>query len=85
VRKLLDCLAALRFLLKGKPASVKAIWNAHLDYYKSIKRLKEKRKFVMDLSIDKSFGQLMNKSVVFRFYIKGQKTFSSFNIRNFEK
>jgi len=85
VRKLLDGLAALTFLFKGKPGSVKAIWKAHVDYYKSIKRLKEKRKSVMDLSIDNTFGKLMNKSVVFRFYIKGEKTFSSFNIQNFEK
>lgn len=85
VRKLLDGLAVLIFFLKGKPESVKAVWKAHVDYYKSIKRLKEKRKFVMDLSIENDFSQLMNKSVIFRFYIKGEKTFSSFNLRNLEK
>lgn len=85
VRKLLDGLAAIIFLIKGKPGNVKAIWKAHVDYYKSIKRLKEKRRFVLDLSISSATGKLMNKSVVFRFYIKGEKTFSSLNLRNYGK
>jgi hypothetical protein len=70
------------FLFKGMTGNVKAIWKAHTDYYKSIKSLKGKRKFVRDLTINQTGTQPMNKSLVFLFYIKGKKTFSSLNIQN---
>jgi hypothetical protein len=82
IRKLLDGVAALMFILKGMTGNVKAVWKAHIDYYKSIKTLKEKRKLVRDLTIEQYGSQLMNKSIVFMFYIKGRKTFSSLNIQN---
>jgi len=80
-RKLLDGLAAIRFIFIGRPANVKAVWKAHIDYYKSIKRLKEKRRLVGDLTISNSRVHLVNKSIVFRFYIKGEKTFSRLKIQ----
>lgn len=80
-RKLLDGLAAIRFILIGRSANVKAVWKAHIDYYKSIKTLKEKRKLVRDLTKSKTGGQLVNNSIVFRFYIKGEKTFSRLKIQ----
>ncbi len=81
VRKLLDGLAAIRFILIGRPANVKAVWKAHIDYYKSIKSLKEKRRLVGDLTISKSRVHLVNNSIVFRFYIKREKTFSRLKIQ----
>jgi GT2 family glycosyltransferase len=82
IRKFLDGVAAVMFLFKGMTGNVKAIWKAHADYYKSIKSLKGKRKFVRDLTINQTGTQPMNKSLVFMFYIKGKKTFSSLNIQN---
>jgi GT2 family glycosyltransferase len=80
-RKLLDGVAATMFIFKGLPENVKAIWKAHTDYYKAIKSLKEKRKFVRELTISQTDSQIMNKSIVFWFYVKGKKTFSSLNIQ----
>jgi len=60
---------------------VKAVWKAHIDYYKSIKSLKEKRRLVGDLTISKSRVHLVNNSIVFRFYIKREKTFSRLKIQ----
>ena len=80
IRKLLDGVAAVMFLIKGRPGNAGAILKAHLDYYKNIKTLKVKRKVVKNLTINKTVIHLVNKSVVFRFYIKGEKTFSSINI-----
>ena len=80
IRKILDGVAALIFIIKGRPGNAKAVWNAHIDYYKSAKSLKVKRESVRNLTKDKNVSHLVNKSIVFRFYIKGEKTFSSLNI-----
>jgi len=77
IRKLLDGLAAMMFILTGRFAGARAVWKAHIDYYKSIKSLKEKRKLVRDLTKIKNGIQLLNKSIVFRFYIRGEKTYKS--------
>jgi GT2 family glycosyltransferase len=81
VRKFLDGLAAVGFIFNGRPANVKAILKAHLDYYKSIKSLKKKRNLVRNLTVTGNVTNIMNKSIVFWFYIKGRKTFSSLKIQ----
>jgi hypothetical protein len=80
VRKVLDGVAAIMFIIKGRAGNAKAVWKAHMDYYKNINSLKAKRESVRNLEKDKTISHLVNKSVVFRFYIKGEKTFSSLNI-----
>jgi len=85
IRKLLDGLAGIMFIFWGRPEFVKAIWKAHIDYYRSLKTLKEKRKLVRNLTEDKSRDQFVNRSVVFRFYIMGEKTYSSLKIKNGSK
>ncbi len=76
-RKLLDGLAAIFFLMKGSFESVKAVWNAHMDYYKAITLLKGKRKKVKELETRDSEIEVLNKSIVFEFYVKGNKTYTS--------
>ena len=80
IRKLLDGVAAIMFLLKGRPGNAKAVWKAHIDYYRNLKLLKTGRRSARNLSINISKGLILNKSIVFRFYIRGQKTFRSLNI-----
>ena len=64
--------------MKGSFKSVKAVWKAHMDYYKAINELREKRKAVKKLEInDNSQDSVLNKSIVFEFYIKGNKTYKS--------
>jgi hypothetical protein len=77
IRKLLDGLAAIFFLLKGSPESVRAVWKAHMDYYKAVPALKEKRKLVNKSEVYKAQELILNKSVVFEYYIKGNKTYNS--------
>jgi GT2 family glycosyltransferase len=76
-RKLLDGLAAVYFLLQGSFSSFKAVWKAHMDYYKASEDLSEKRKLVRMLEVAHSNESLLNKSIVFEFYIKGHKTYRS--------
>jgi hypothetical protein len=82
IRKILDGVAALTFILTGRSENAKAVWNAHIDYYRNIKSLKVKRRSVRDLIISQPGSLLLNKCIIFRFYIKGDKTFSSLNIQN---
>jgi hypothetical protein len=77
IRKLLDGLAALYFLLKGSFRSVWAVWKAHMDYYKAINVLREKRIEVKKLEVNSTQSNILNKSIVFEFYVKGNKTYNS--------
>jgi GT2 family glycosyltransferase len=77
IRRLLDGLAALYFLMKGSFKSVNAVWKAHMDYYKALERLNEKRSLVKKLEVGKTDESFLNKSIVFEFYIKGNKTYNS--------
>jgi hypothetical protein len=72
--------AAIMFIIKGRTGNAKAVLKAHIDYYKNIKKLKVKRETVKNLTINKTLSHLVNKCIVFRFYIKGEKTFSSINL-----
>jgi GT2 family glycosyltransferase len=80
VRKLLDGIAASVFLFSGKFSNVKSVWKAHKDYYKNIKSLKAKRETGRILYDKKSINTIMNKSIVFEFYIKGIRTFDRLKI-----
>jgi GT2 family glycosyltransferase len=77
LRKLLDGLAAVMFLFKGSLSSFKSVWKAHMDYYKSISELKTKREMVKKIENNHSSTHILNKSIVFEFYIKGNKTYDS--------
>jgi GT2 family glycosyltransferase len=76
-RKLLDGIAALFFLVKGQFRSSWSVLKAHIDYYRSIDRLKKKRAMVKALGGRDPEGLLLNKCVVFEFYIRKRKTFDS--------
>jgi len=77
IRKILDGVAALFFLCKGQFTSVWAVVKAHDDYYKNLGQLKEKRKLVKMLGEKVPSGVVLNKSIVFEFYLKGNKTFQN--------
>ena len=77
IRRILDGLAAIYFLMQGSLQSVRAVWKAHMDYNKAINELREKRKAVSKLETDHIQDSILNKSIVFEFYIKGNKTYNS--------
>jgi GT2 family glycosyltransferase len=76
VRLILDGLAAFMFLFKGRPGYCKAVLKAHISFYKSIRELRRKRKKVKKPGEDSSTGLILNKSIVFEFYVKGIKTYN---------
>ena len=76
IRMSLDGLSAIMFLLKGGFTKFKAVWNAHSDFYKNLDKLKLSRNMVKKLEIINSSTLILNKSIVFEFYIKGNKTYN---------
>ena len=80
-RRFLDGIAAVKFLLSGNYGSFKSVWRAHMAYYKNLGELKRKREMVKKLEVNKLSSQILNKSIVFEFYLKGHKTFSSLNTK----
>jgi GT2 family glycosyltransferase len=75
IRRVLDGLAALTFLLKGKFSNVRAVWNAHRDYKNSMKILKSKRAINSEMTVGYPGNLILNKSVIFQFYIGRRRTF----------
>jgi GT2 family glycosyltransferase len=76
IRMILDGLAAIMFLAKGRFSYFRAILEAHISYYKSVGVLRKKRKMLKELREDHNPGLILNKSIVFEFYIKGIKTYN---------
>jgi GT2 family glycosyltransferase len=76
IRRVLDGLAALIFLLTGRLSYFNAVVKAHVNYYKSLPDLRRKRKNVMQLGEDKRGGLILNKSIIYDFYIKGIKYYN---------
>lgn len=76
-RKILDGIAALFFLFKGDPKSFSAVWKAHKDARRCKGQLREKRETIKTTGNNEPSKFIVNKSIVFEFYIKGHKTFTS--------
>lgn len=75
-RKILDGLAAVMFLIHGRFSHFRAVLKSHVSYYSSKGELKRKREMVRKLGKDHTAGLILNKSIVFEFYIKGIKTYN---------
>jgi GT2 family glycosyltransferase len=75
LRKALDGVAAGFFILSGRFRAVREILRAHIDYYKSSGTLKAKRELVERTVPGNPARLTLNKSIVFEFYIKGNKSF----------
>lgn len=76
-RKILDGIAAIFFLVKGEIKSMKAVWEAHRDARRARQNLMEKRKHVMTLGSMEPEDLILNKSIVYGFYLRGRRTFTS--------
>ena len=76
-RKVLDGIASVFFLVKGQFSSSLAVVKAHIHYYRSIGKLKEKRMIVKALGEKGSYGLLVNKCLVFEFYIRNKRTYDT--------
>jgi GT2 family glycosyltransferase len=74
IRLVLDGVAALKFLVEGKPNHFAAVFMAHSNFYKKLPALRQKRNRLIH---QKNHIGLYPGSIVFDFYLKGKKKFSS--------
>lgn len=80
IRKLLDGAAGLMFLSKGDFANLKSVWKAHMDFYLNKKELRKKRNSLKMIKSQGTNTGILNKSIVFEFYIRGRRTFDLINM-----
>ena len=77
IRFWLDYIAAFKFLLEGHFQNAKAIYKARKAYHRLKPSYLAKREINQRNAILKPIPELMNKSLVLAFYLKGKKTFTS--------
>ena len=71
-RLCLDGLSSLKFILDGKPIHIFSILKAHINFYFLLTRFNKKRSKNPRI-------KLLNKSIVYLYFIKKIKTFSQIN------
>ncbi len=74
-RMILDGLSALFLLLKGQPKSIFVVLKAHWHFYRSLPKLKQKRK-ESKAKYELGFRNLNNHFLLAAYYLKKQRTFS---------
>lgn len=79
LRKVLDGIAAVQFLLKGEWGNVKAVFRAHQDFDKNYLSFKEKRLENMSKLTQSNIAEIYQRSIVFDFFLKGKRVFSQLN------
>lgn len=80
IRRILDGIAAFFFLLKGQGSALKAILKAHSDYRKSLKNLNSKRDLMKNRCNADCSLLILNKSIVYGFYLQRKKTFKAMKV-----
>jgi GT2 family glycosyltransferase len=74
-RMLIDTTAILKFLITFDFRNAGAVIKAHLHYYKSKAELKKKRAGLLQYVEKTRHPELLNSSIVLRFFLRSQKTF----------
>ena len=74
-RKILDGVASCFFFVKFQFRSSVAVIKAYRDFYRDIEKLKTKREQVKSLGDNDVKDLIVQKSIVFQFYIRRKKTF----------
>ncbi len=81
-RLILDGLAGIQFLAKGKFGAIWAIVRAHWSFFFSIGKWMKKRKYYNQLVEEHRIGAAnttghSSKSIIWQYFIKGNKTYDS--------
>lgn len=84
VRMSLDGIAGAKFLLKGQFANFWAVIKSHMYLYGHFGTLLKKRKLIKQSSTKFNKIGLFGGNLVWNYYVKGVKSFSSLNQRLFK-
>ncbi|MDX5404809.1 MAG: glycosyltransferase family 2 protein [Bacteroidota bacterium] len=82
-RMILDGVSALKFLMDGKANFSIAVLKAHFHFYRMLPTLRQKRREVKELGTLKLPTGWYKGSIVWAFFIRRKKTFSSLPKRSF--
>lgn len=82
-RMVLDGVAFFHFLFIGKHQHARAIFRAHMAFYKQMKLLKNKRVLYKQFHQLKFLKGVYNSSIVFSFYMKEKKIFTQLQPEKF--
>ena len=80
-RLMFDYLAAFQLFITGKPKNAMSVLKARTDFNKMMPDFEEKRKenILYTTKVDQS--NVYQESIVYEYYFKGRKTFSSLHIK----
>lgn len=76
VRWFLDYVAAFQLIVTGKPRNGLAVFTARRDFIRMKKNFSEKRKTNLSSTRIQMIPQILNKSIIFNYYLKGIKKYS---------
>lgn len=77
VRFFLDILAAIHFLFKNKLNHAQSVIKAYSDFITMLPAFKEKRKENIEKAVEHIINPQYRGSILFDFYLRNKKTFSS--------
>ncbi len=78
VRKILDAVAAIKFLFSFKFKDALAVFKAHINFYKTKKYFKNKRKLNKEITVINNHKTILQKNIIWQYYIKGKKKFNNY-------
>jgi len=72
-----DYVAAVQLFITGKPNNARSVLKARKDYKKLQPDFEEKRKQNILYATSDNQKDILQKSIVLEYYLKGKKTFDS--------
>ncbi len=80
-RMVLDGVAAIQFIIKGKFSLFNAVLQAHIDFYKANNWLMKERENTQKVKDLNSMPGFYNKSIVWQYFVSKKKTFSELMLK----
>jgi GT2 family glycosyltransferase len=79
-RMILDGIAALQFLVTGKPTAFRKVFQAHLSFHHNRALLARKRKSLSPPNSKHLHPEIYRGSIVWDFFIRGKRKFSQLKL-----
>lgn len=80
IRMIFDGMAAISYLFSFRLSFFCSVMKAHFDFYCNYRKLKEKRKKIMDNNFPIKHKQIYNSSIILNYYLYRKKIFSKLKL-----
>lgn len=81
-RMILDCVAALKFLLGLNGKALRAVLKANGYFYLNFLKFRKKRKSILPFVTKSRHSEIFMKSIMLRFYIQNKRKFTDLNFKD---